>query len=199
MARAARRGRGRLSAIEQLPPEADAIIIKAAGQLRDRDLTQQDIFAEFFAACQALQTEHHGELEFSIPSKSAFNRYSIRLAMMTRRLEETREIAGAISERLDAKSSDDVTMLAAQTIKSLVWEILMDAGEGGVAPKEAMALANALRAATQAQNISTSRRQKIESEFAEQVDDAVETVAKVKGLTTETVEAIKAQILGVAA
>jgi uncharacterized protein DUF3486 len=199
MTGAVRRGRGRLSAIEQLPPEADDIIARAASQLRDRELTQQDIYAEFFAACQALQTEHHGELEFSIPSKSAFNRYSIRLAMMTRRLEETREIAGAISERFDAEASDDLTLIAAEAIKTLVWEVLTNAGEAGVDPKGAMNLANALRAATQAQNVSTARRERIEKEFATQVDEAVETVAKVKGLTSETVEAIKAQILGVAA
>ena len=192
-----RRGRGRLSGIEQLPEEADPIIAWASEELRNRDRTQQEIYEEFFLKLQQLQAEHHGELEFSIPSKSAFNRYSIRLATMTRRLEETREIAGAISKRFDAEASDDLTLIAAEAIKTLVFEVLTAAGESGVDPKGAMNLANALRAATQAQGVSTARRQKVEKEFGEKVDDAVKQVAKVKGLTAETAEEIKAQILGV--
>ena len=60
-----------------------------------------------------------------------------------------------------------------------------------------MNLANALRAATQAQGVSTTRREKVEKKFAADVGKAVETVARAKGLTAETVEAIKAQVLGV--
>jgi len=192
-----RRGRGRLTAIEQLPSECDEIIAWASNELRSRDRTQKEIYEEFFGKLQALQVEHHGELEFAIPSFSAFNRFSVRLAAMTRRLEETREIAGAISERFDASASDDLTLIAAEAIKTLVFEILTDAGESGVDPKGAMNLANALRSAAQAQNVSTARRERIEKQFADQVDDAVEKVAKVKGLSEETVEAIKSQILGV--
>ncbi|MBI1246147.1 MAG: DUF3486 family protein [Alphaproteobacteria bacterium] len=191
------RGRGRLNAIELLPPECDQIIAEAADALRDRERTAQDIYEEFFSKCQALQVEYHGELEFAIPSKSAFNRYSIRLATMTRRLEETREIAAAISKRFDAEASDDLTLIAAEAIKSLVWEVLTAAGEHGIDPKGAMNLANALRAAVQAQGGSTARRQKLQAEFAGKVDEAMTQVAKVKGLTAETVEAIKSQILGV--
>lgn len=191
------RGRGRLTAIEQLPPECDDIIAWAADALRDREQTQKDIYEEFFSRLQQLQAEHRGELEFTIPSFSAFNRYSIKLATMTRRLEETREIAGAISKRFDAEASDDLTLIAAEAIKTLVFEVLTAAGESGIDPKGAMNLANALRAAAQAQGVSTVRRERVEKQFAEQVDTAVENVARTKGLTSETAEAIKAQILGV--
>ena len=61
-----------------------------------------------------------------------------------------------------------------------------------------MSLANALRAACQAQGVSTMRRQKVEKEFAAKTKEAVDKVAKVKGLTAETADAIKSQILGVA-
>lgn len=36
-----RKGRGRLSAIEQLPPECDEIIVWAANELRGREHTQR--------------------------------------------------------------------------------------------------------------------------------------------------------------
>lgn len=194
---AKRHGRGRLSGLEQLPAECDDIIAWAADQLKERERTQLDIYNEFFTRLQTLQAEHHGELEFTIPSRSAFNRYSVKLAFMTRRLEETREIAGQIAKRFDAEASDDLTLIAAEAIKTLVWEVLTAAGESGIDPKGAVNLANALRAAAQAQGLSTLRRQKLEKDFAGKVDAAVSNVAKVKGLTAETAETIKAQILGV--
>lgn len=192
-----RAGRGRLSAIELLPSEATPIIAWANNELRDRDRTQLDIYQEFCAKLDELGREHRGELDFAIPSFSAFNRHSIKLATLARRLDETREISGALAEKFDAGASDNLTVIAAEAIKTLVFEVLTSAGESGVDPKGAMNLANALRAATQAQGVSTARRQKVEKEFAEKVNTAVETVARVKGMTAETAEAIKAQILGV--
>lgn len=183
--------------MELLPDEATPIIAWACSELRDRDRTQTDIYQEFYAKLEALQREHHGELDFVIPSFSAFNRHSIRLATLARRLDETREITGALAEKFDAGASDDLTVIAAEAIKTLIFEVLTAAGESGIDPKGAMNLANALRAAAQAQGVSTARRQKVEKEFAGKVEEAVETVAKVKGLTAETAEAIKAQILGV--
>ncbi len=193
------RGRGRLTGIELLPEEASPIIAWAAEELRDRDRSQLDIYKEFHAKLEALQREHRGELEFRIPSFQAFNRYSIKLATLTRRLEETREIAGAISKRFDAESSDDLTLIAAEAIKTLVFELLTTGGEAGIDPKSAMNLAAALRAAAQAQSVSTARRVKVEKEFGDKVEQAVETVVREKGMSAETAEAIKAKILGVRA
>ncbi|MBD8890162.1 DUF3486 family protein [Roseibium litorale] len=192
-----RKGRGRLSAIEQLPEECDGIIAWAANELRDRDKTQTEIYREFTGKLEALQKEHRGELEFAIPSFSAFNRYSLKLAHLTRRLEDTRAIAGTIAEKFDAEASDDLTLIAAEAIKTLCFELLTDAGESGMAPKEAMSLANALRAAAQAQGVSTQRRQKVEQQAAEQAAKVIDRVTKVKGFTAETVEEIKSRILGV--
>lgn len=193
----ARRGRGRLNAFDLLPTECDPMIAAAADALRDRDRTQQEIYEEFYAACERLMADSHGELEFEIPSKSAFNRYSIRLATMTRRLEETREIAGAISKRFDAEASDDLTLIAAEAIKTLVWEVLTAAGESGIDPKGAMSLANALRSAVQAQGLSTARKQKVEADFAEKAKAAVGAAAKARGLSSDTAKQILSDILGV--
>ncbi|MCO5059651.1 MAG: DUF3486 family protein [Rhizobiaceae bacterium] len=194
---ARRAGRGRLSGIEMLPAQATPIIAWANSELRDRERTQLDIYQEFCARLEELHREHRGELEFAIPSFSAFNRHSIKLAALARRLDETREISGALAEKFDAGASDDLTVIAAEAIKTLIFEVLTAAGESGIDPKGAMNLANALRAAAQAQGVSTVRRQKVEKEFAEKVDSAVEKVAKVKGMTAESAEAIKDLILGV--
>lgn len=197
MAKGKPQGRGRLSAIDLLPPEAEQIVAWAARELADRDRTQLDIYQEFVDQCEALMAEHRGELEFAIPSFSAFNRYALRLASLARRLEQAREMSATLAARFDAQGTDDLTRIASQAVMALVFELVTSAGESGWSPKEAMQLASAMKAAAQAQGISTERRQKVEKEFAAQVDAAVTTVAKSKGLTAETAEAIKSQILGV--
>ena len=190
------RGRGRLSSIDLMPPECDGLISWAARELADRSKTQSDIYAEFMTECEKLQAEHRGELEFVIPSFSAFNRYSIRLARLTRRLDQTREIVSSLAEKFDAKDSDDLTIMTAETIKSLVLHLLAEADDA-LDPKDAMHLASAFRQAAQAQSISTDRRRKVEADFAARVTDAVATVGKVNGMSAATLEQIKAQILGV--
>lgn len=189
-------GRGPLSSLERLPPECEGLIADAATALAERKQTQLEIYQAFVAGCEALMKEHRGELEFTIPSFSSFNRYSMRQSRLSRRLQETNSIVAALSQTFDAKASDDLTIITAETIKALVLHMLGDAADG-IAPLAAMQLATAFKQATQAQNISTDRRRKLDADFAKQVDAAVSTVAKAKGMTAETAEAIKAQILGV--
>ena len=189
-------GRGRLSSFDLLPTEAEGIVAWAASELADREKTQTDIYAEFVAKCEALMAEHRGELEFAIPAFSSFNRFSIRQARMSARLTETREIVAVLAQKHDAKASDDLTIIAGEMIKSVVLHMLGD-GADGVAPKELKALADAFRAAQMAQNLSSDRRAKEDAKLAARVTEAVDTIAKAAGMTKETTEAIKAQILGV--
>ncbi|KAB2687533.1 DUF3486 family protein [Brucella tritici] len=191
------RGRGRLTGLELLPEECGPVVAWAAEELKNRDRTQTEIYEEFYAKLEALQKEYRGELEFTIPSFSAFNRYSIKLAALTQRLEETREIAGSIASRFDAQASDDLTLIAAEAIKTLVFELITSTGEAGVDPKGAMQLATALRSAAQAQGVSTARRQQLDKEFGEKVTEAVQTVAKTKGISADATDEILSRILGV--
>lgn len=189
-------GRGRLSSFETLPTEADAIVAWAAGELADRDKTQTDIYAEFVAKCQALMAEHRGELEFRIPAFSSFNRFSLRQARLSRRLDQTREIVAVLAEKHDAKASDDLTIIAGEMIKSVVLHMLGDAADG-IAPKQLKELADAFRSAQAAQNLSSARKTKETQALQAKLGEAVDAVAKAKGLTAETAEQIKAEILGV--
>ena len=125
MARSARsRGRGRLSKIDLMPPECDDIIAWAARELADRNRTQVDIYGEFVEKLEALDAEHRGELQIEIPSYQGFNRHSLKLAAITRQMDETREIAAALADRFGAKESDDLTIMAGEAIKSLVFNML---------------------------------------------------------------------------
>ncbi|QPC44616.1 DUF3486 family protein [Kaustia mangrovi] len=186
-------GRGRLSAIEQLPEEAEPIVAWAMQELRARKHTQVDICEEFNKRLVGLAADMGTEIEPI--SLSSFNRYAIRLAASARRLEETRAIASALTERLGPDQADDLTVMVAETIKTLVFELLE--GDGDITPKGTMELARALHSAVSAQSVSSDRRRKVEAEFAKKAEDAVDKVAEARGLTAETVEAIKAKILGV--
>lgn len=189
-------GRGRLSSLELLPKEADAIVAWAAGELADRERTQNAIYAEFVTRCEALMKEHRGEIEFSIPAFSSFNRFSIRQARLSRRLDQTREIVAVLAEKHDAKASDDLTIIAGEMIKSVVLHMLGDAADG-IAPKQLKELADAFRSAQAAQNLSSTRKTKETAQLQAKLGDAVEAVAKAKGFSAETTEQIKAEILGV--
>lgn len=171
-------GRSRLSNIELLPEACAPVVAWAAAELQGRERTQTEIYEEFVGKLEAIQREHRGELEFAIPSFSAFNRYSLKLATMTRRINETREIAATLAEKFNATDSDNLTLIAAEAIKTLVFELLTNGGEAGFEPKDAMAMANALRSATQAQGVSTTRRQKVEKELSGMAQTAVDAAAK---------------------
>ena len=193
------KGRGRLSSLELMPSECDGLIAWAAQELSNLDRTQTDIYAEFVAKCEALMAEHRGELEFKIPAFSSFNRYALKMARLTRRLDQTRAIVAKLAEKFDPADADNLTVMAAETIKSLVLNMLSEADEDNANPLGVMQLAAAFKQAVQAQSISSDRRRKVEADFKAKVDTAVVTVARTKGLTAETAEAIKAQILGVSA
>lgn len=197
---APRPGRGRLSSIDLLPPEVDDIVAWASGELTNRDRTQVDIHAEFVERLEERRAEFGGDLDFDIPGLRSFNRHSMRLAKAATMLDRTREITAVLAAKYDPKTSDDLTILTAETIKTLVFSIITSEGEVGMAnAKDVKSLAEALRAAMQAQGVSSERRRKAEAEFETKVKEAVTTVGREKGLSAETVEAIQAQVLGISA
>lgn len=192
-----KQGRGRLSSLELLPDVCSPVVAWAAKELSGDDRTAQDIYEEFYTKLGNIAADSHGELEFKIPSRSSFNRYSMRQATLRRRLDDTRRITNAMAESFTAEDSDELALIAGQAINTLIFELITNAGEAGIDPKGAMNLASALKNSLQAQNISTSRRQTIQKEFAGQAKDAIEKVGKAKGLSPELLDDILHEFLGV--
>ncbi len=184
---ARRKGRGHLSSIDQLPDEADHIVAWAFQELKNRDRLQKDIHAEF--------NERLAELGLGPISLTAFNRHSIRLASMARRHEEVRAITAALTERLEPGQTDDLTIMAAETIKTLIFE-MMEEGKAS-SPKAAMELARALQSAVNSQKLSVDRRRALQTQFETQVDDAIEKVQSEKGLSAEQAAFFRREVLGV--
>lgn len=180
-----RKGRGRLSTIDLLPDEADDIVAWAFGELRERSRTQQDIHAEFNDRLAGIGL---GPISFS-----AFNRHSIRLAAMARRHQEVRAITSSLIDRLDPEQADDLAIAAAETLKTLVYELM----EGEVTPKQTLELARALQAAQAAAQMPLARKREMQAEFTAQVNQAIEKVRTEKGLTEEQAAFFRREVLGV--
>ena len=183
--------RRRLGRIDLLPEECRDLVEWAARELAQRSRTQADILEEFNAQLKVIDR--------AIPpiSPSGFNRYAIRLATMTQRLGEARRIARALAGQFNESASDDLTIIAAEAIKTLVYEMLTAAGTGGMAAGDAVRLAGALRAAVQAQQISTTRRAALEKELKGRMLDAVERIGGEAQIRPETLARIREQVYGV--
>jgi hypothetical protein len=188
----ARKGRGRLNSLQLLPPEVNHIVSWAAGELQDTNRSQLDIYQEFSDKLNHAKRESRGELEFVIPSFSSFNRYSIGLDEMTREINEAREMAAAIAGTFDAEESDDLTLIAVEAIKSLIFTTVRTK-RGKLDTKDTKQLADALRSALTAQNISTTRRQKVEAEYKKALGEVKDAVRKA-GVSDETMDEINRRL-----
>ena len=189
------KGRGRLNSIQLLPEACGPTVSWALAEMNKLDRSLTDVYAEFKSKLEKVKDEYG--LDFTIPSFSSFHRHSFNIAVATKRMAEAREITSSLFEQYDAEESDRLTTVATEAIKTLVLEIYMSKGESGLDPKGAMALANALRAATQAQSVSSARRQKVEAEFEAKAKEAVKTVQRAKGLSDEAASDILDKLLGV--
>lgn len=194
--------RGRLSEIDQLPEWADEAKLWAFDQLKKRKKSQLDILDEFNRRLRAGAMAHDVTLVAPVISKSAFNRTALRIAKLSNRLEETRAIAAVLAPKLDEAGDNSVTLMVAETIKTLTLEMLTNAGEltaDSETSKMLMECARAVKGAEDAKKISTDTRRKIEAELKDKAGKAVDEVAKTLpgGLSAEAVQTIKEKVLGI--
>lgn len=201
-----RKGRGWLSSIDMLPEECQPIVSWAAKELANMDRTQVDVYAEFKEKLIALQGEQG--LDFDIPHFRSFSRYSVKLADLSKTVEQARRIAETLADRFDANGSDDLTIVAAEAIKALMLETVMMSTNGKLTPKAAMELGTALKQLAAAQAASANRRLKLEAEEkAKQVEAemkanaerAFEALANEPGISKEAIARARHQFLGVRA
>jgi hypothetical protein len=196
-AKGPRAGRGRLSSIDLLPDWAEPAVVAALAKLRDNNLPQIEIHEQFNAELRALAFAA-GVADPPQISASAFNRKTMRLAAHGRRLAEAREIATALASKFEQGGDEDLTLLTAETIKTIVFEMLENAGRLSAAPASAEMMANfalALKSAEQAKKVTADTRIVIEKNFRKQAEGAIDKVGKERGLSAETVAGIKASIL----
>jgi Protein of unknown function (DUF3486) len=175
-------GRGRLSSIDLLPPEADEDIVWANEALRERKLPQTVILAEF--------NERLLDRRFEPISKGAWSRYSVRKAVQWRGMDEDHRVMGEIHAALDVKAPDEVTLVIGEMLKLAVFRQL-ESGDASV--KELAGLARVLRNAVLAQADTVEYRKSL-AELNERLAKVAEVVAAASapgGTTKDTLDKIR--------
>jgi hypothetical protein len=191
----AKHSRPRPSAIDLLPEECEAIVAWAAQELRKPSRSQTEIYAEFRQKLIALQGELG--LGFDIPSFSSFNRYSAQRSELMRRHERAMMLSEHVMQENDGRTDDALTVTAALTLKTLILEMLIAGGEDGFSPKEALAMAGALRSLQIAENLSTVRQQKKSEKHKTEMEKAINVIAKEAGLSKASIAQLRRDFLGV--
>lgn len=187
------RGRGRPSTIDQLPED---LRVELNAALRDRRLTQREIVEHLNGLLQ--------ERGLGTVSRSAVNRYAVQIEEKGGLLREAREAANAIVGRIEEAGGADVGRAVTELVKSLTFDIVVKAnseGDDRVSLDTLKQLATISERIERASKLGLDRELKIiervEAETKQAAAKAVENVGREKGLTEETVKAIKAKVLGV--
>lgn len=181
-------GRGRLSSIDLIPDEGQDDVVWALAELNQRRRTQADILFELNDRLAVKGIEPI--------SKGAFNRKSIQIYAASQRIAEQRALFVGIADQFTPESVDETNRVLGELIKVLFTEIIV-ASQGKISPKGAMEVAQGYRAVISAQKISSEHRAKLEKDFEQKAGQAVEAVGRAKGLTPDTISALRSEILGI--
>lgn len=183
-----RPGRGRLSSMDQVPEDAQEDIVWAVGELNKRERTAKEILFDLNDRLAAKDVDPI--------SSSAFNRKSVKLAAMSGRLNEARHIFQGLAPQFTAEKVDEHTVVLGEFIKLLIFELVQDEG-GAIGSKGAMELARAHLAVIQGQKLSSDRRAKLEATFKADAAEAIDKVAKARGVSKEVTEDLRRELFGV--
>lgn len=129
-------------------------------------------------------------------SKSTVGRYKKNAEDQMARYREAQEIAKVWVGKLQADPEGDVGRLLGEMLRTTAFQTLGDMDSG--TPQDVMFLAKALKDLAGADKLTADRILLVRREAAKDAAEKVATVGKAKGLTKDTVEALRREILGVA-
>ena len=146
----------------------------------------------------------------SLPSRSGLHRHIQGLDRLADRMQRSRAVAEALVRKLGDAPEDRTARLNIELMHSAILDLFMGAEpteDGGEAqavtldPESAMLLAKALKDLSSAKNNDAALifklREQAETKTKAAAVKAAESVAREKGLSKETIAAIRSQILGV--
>lgn len=187
MARLPRKARHRPSTIDTLDPE----IRKLIAELRiDRGWTIDDIRDRLIAMGQSV-------------SRSALGRHIRSIADVGAEMRETQIYAEALARELGGDSSEDLIQLNSQILSTIMFKLAVSEKDGeGImfSTKEAKEFSEALRnialmRKTQQEVIARAEAEATKRATAAAAENATKA-ARSKGLSKETVDAIRHAVLG---
>lgn len=185
--------RGRANKVDLLP---ENIRSQLHEMLRDKRNNQQDIRE----AINALIDEHNLPDDLKL-SRSGLNRYATKIEAVGTHLRDMREMTTALTAQLGDKPQGETTKIILELARSQLFKAMMKQVEDPEAEvdigflKEAMLSAQRLESTAMA---SHKREKEIRQAFAEEVAAKAEQIVTQAGLTRETAEHIRREILGIA-
>ena len=182
-------GRKQQSSIDRLP---DDIREQFQELLRDPRVTQLDVVARINALL-----EEEGRPERL--SKSAVNRYAVRMEEVGARMRQSREVADMWIGKLGAEPQGKVGKLLNEMVRTLAFETAMKLGEGEepAEPKMLKDLSIAVERLEKAASENVKREEEIRKRALAEAAARVDEGAKAQGLTEDQAKFWREQVLGV--
>lgn len=175
------------SSIDRLPED---IRKKLQELLRDPRVTQLEATRRINAV---LEEDGHPERV----SKSAVNRYAVKMEDVGAKLRQSREIAQMWIGKLGAAPQGEVGKLLNEMVRTLAFEATMDMAEGAepVKPKMLKDLSIAIERLERAATTNIKREEEIRKSALEQAARVAAKSVRAKGLSDESAEDIRNKIL----
>lgn len=173
------------SSIDRLPPD---IRIKLQELLRDPRMTQVGA-----TVLINVDLEERGEPKLS---KSAVNRYAVRMDRIGERIRQSREISQMWIGALGAEPQGEVGKLLNEMVRNLAFECTTEMldGDAPVDPKMIKNLAIAIERLERAASENVKRETEIRKKALEEAAEHIEKT--VKGVSPETLRIIKEEVYG---
>ncbi len=185
--------RGRRSKIDLLP---DAVKQHLDTLLRDGKNSQQQVLEAVNDYIDAL-----GLPNTIKPSRSGLNRYATRMETVGKDLREVREVSQALVAQLGDKPTGEISKLILEIARTQLFKAMMRSAEDPSEDIDIAMIKDAMLAAQRLESAamqSHKREKAIRQAFAEEAATAAESVAKAAGMSSEGIQTIKNQILGIA-
>lgn len=175
------------NSIKTLPP---ALLEQLQGWLRDPAITQLEATERLNAVL--------AELGEKPRSKSAVNRYALKMSEVGAKIQQSREIADMWIAKFGNAPQGKVGALLNELVRNLAFETALQLSEDEepAHPGLLKDLAQAIEKLERASTINEARQREIEQRALNKAAENAERAAKSQGLSDEAVELIKQRILG---
>ncbi len=191
------------SSIDMLP---DTVRRQLQELLADRRVTQLEAVRRINAILAELNAS--GQLPDGAPekvSKSAVNRYAVDMEEAGAKLRQSREVAEVWIGKLGAAPQGQVGNLVNEILRTLSFDMALTLQRGEITAESApgtvdmlKGLALTMQRLEQASTLNVKREKEIRQQAAEAAADAAEKTMTGQGMSRESIDTIRREILGIA-
>lgn len=184
------------STIDRLPDDIRATLQQL---LQDPRLTQLEITAKINAL---LEEDGHEDRV----SKSAVNRYAVKMSEVGEKLRQSRDVADMFISKVGAAPQGQMGLLINEILRTLAFDISLKIQDADLKDPETLAstidqvkaLALATQRLEQSATINIKRAAEIRKQALEEAANAVEKTARAAGISADTIQTIRREVLGMA-